>query len=162
LPVRVKTALSAGVVKRSARRTGRRRQRRGRVRLLDRSPVRFGQTARVSGRLADASGGPIAGADVLAFERLRRTGSSFRLIARLRTTSDGRFSYLAPAGASRTLLFRYPGTATVRPASHTIKLLVAASSTIAVSRHFALNGETITFSGRLRGQPAPESGKYVE
>jgi hypothetical protein len=31
-----------------------------------------------------------------------------------------------------------------------------------VSQHFALNGETVTFNGRLRGLRPPDGGKLVE
>jgi hypothetical protein len=153
LPVRVRTNLRAGVPKRS-KQTG--------VRLLGRAHVPFGQRVRVSGQLVDAGGAPIADAEVLVLQMPHLDGSRFSPLASLRTSAGGRFSYIAAPGPSRTLLLRYPGTSTVRPATREVTLLVAASSTIGVSQHFALNGETVTFSGRLRGGSVPAGGKLVE
>jgi hypothetical protein len=153
LPIRIKTAIRAGVPRRSKR---------GRVRLLGRAHVAFGRRVRVSGRLTDRSGAPLTDAQVLVFQVPRQDGAKFSPLATLRTSGSGGFSYLAAPGPSRTLLLRYPGTTTIRPSSSEVSLLVPAASTFRVSRHFALNGETVTFRGRLRGRPVPASGKLVE
>jgi hypothetical protein len=92
----------------------------------------------------------------------RQDGARPSALATLSTSASGRFSYVAPAGPSRVLVFRYPGTSTVRPATKEVALLVPAATSLRVSRHFALNGETVTFSGRLRGGPIAASGKLVE
>jgi hypothetical protein len=162
LPVRIKTLLKVGIVKRAHRQPGRRKSKRERVQVLKRSRISFGHRARLVGRLTDASGAAIADADVLAFQAPRTNGASFTLVATLKTSSAGRFTYIAPKGTSRTLRFRYRGTATVRPATGDAVLLVAASTTFRTGRHFALNGESVTFSGRLRGGSVPPGGKLIE
>jgi hypothetical protein len=161
LPVRVATRLRVGVVKRSRRGRGRAR-RRQRARVLARSHVGFGRRARVAGRLTNGSGAPITDAQVLVSQAFRAEGATFSPLAAVRTSGGGRFSYLAASGASRTLRFRYPGAPTVRPATREVSLLVPARTTLRVSQHFALNGETVTFSGRLKGRPLPAAGKLVE
>jgi hypothetical protein len=163
LPVRVKTHLRAGVVKRSAVRKRRGRERRRRAaRLLTRSRARFGKSVPIAGSVRGAGGRPIAGAEVMVSQAQRKEGATFTLLARLRTSSTGHLSYLVPKGPSRILRLRYPGAPTVRPATTDVKILVSGTTSLAVGRHFALNGETVTFSGRVRGRPIPPSGKLVE
>jgi hypothetical protein len=43
-----------------------------------------------------------------------------------------------------------------------MSLLVRAKTTLRVSQTFALNGEAVAFSGRVRGRPLPNGGKLVE
>jgi hypothetical protein len=50
----------------------------------------------------------------------------------------------------------------VRPARTEVRVLVPARSSIAVSKRFALNGQTVRFRGRLRGGPIPEGGKLID
>jgi hypothetical protein len=163
LPLRITTHLRAGVLTRSRQPRGRRGNGKRRVlRLRTRSRVPFGRRVRVSGKLTGGRGGPISDAQVLVSQRPRREGAGLSALASLRASGSGRFSYLVPAGPSRTLVLRYPGTATVSPATREVLLLVPASTTLRASRRFALNGETVTFSGRLRGEPIPNGGKLVE
>jgi hypothetical protein len=63
---------------------------------------------------------------------------------------------------SRTLRFVYPGTPLILPAQSSVDLVVPAVSTLRVSRHRVLNGETVTFSGRVRSLPIPPGGKLVQ
>jgi hypothetical protein len=91
-----------------------------------------------------------------------RTEGRFEPLAWLRTDADGRFSYRAGAGPSRTLRFRWHGTGTARPASADVDVAVPARSTIRVDRRRVRNGESVTFSGRLTGRPLPEGGKLVD
>lgn len=147
LPARTKTFLRARIAK---------SDRRGRSR------VRFGRRARIAGRLTSAGRGPIAGASVVVLQMPRRDGATFTQLATVTSSRTGRFSYRAPAGTTRTLRFRHPGSPTIRPATRDVPLRVAASTTFGVSERFALNGETVTFSGRLRSGPVPAAGKIVE
>jgi hypothetical protein len=78
------------------------------------------------------------------------------------TDSSGRFSYGARTGPSRTVRFEYGGTRTTRPARAEVRILVRAGSSIAVNRRFALNGQTVSFHGRLRGGPVPDGGKLID
>jgi hypothetical protein len=114
----------------------------------------------VHGRLT-ASGGPVPGAAVTVLSR-PRTGGEFQPVASLRTDADGRLSFRARSGPSRTLRFRWAGTGTARPASADIEVAVPARTSIRVDRRRVRNGESVTFSGRLAGRPLPEGGKLVD
>ena len=162
LPLRAKTHLRAGVVRNRRPKPGRVRPKRTGRRLSKHAVVRFGRRARIAGVLTDARGIPITDAQIQISQAHRSEGAPFRSVGTVRTSGSGRFSYLAPAGPSRSLWFRYPGTATVRPATRGVRLSVPASITIKASRHLALNGESVTFGGRLRGRPLPVGGKLVE
>ena len=120
--------------------------------------IRNGTT--VHGRLT-ANGGPVTGGSVTVLSR-PRTGGAFDPVATLRTDADGRLSFKAGAGPSRTLRFRWAGTGTARPAATGIDVLVPARSSITVDRRRVLNGGSVTFSGRLVGRPLPDGGKLVD
>ena len=162
LPVRVKTYLRVGVVRHRRSTRARGRSKRASERLHSRARVGFGRRVRIRGLLTDASRAPITDAQIHIAQASRSERAAFGPVGTVRTSGSGRFSYLAPAGTSRALRFRYPGAATIRPATQDVKLLVPASSTLKVSQRFALNGEAVAFTGRLRGQPLPASGKLVE
>jgi hypothetical protein len=160
LPVRIKTRLRVGV--RRVRVTGHGKRRTRRVRLLAQSRVAYGRRARVSGRLTAADGNPLADVEIRVWHAPRQNGAGFTPVATLKTSATGRFTYVAPPGASRTLRFRYEGTPTIRARSTDVGVLVAARTTFRVDRRSVLNGESVTFSGRLRGQPVPAGGKLIE
>jgi hypothetical protein len=115
---------------------------------------------RVHGRLT-ANGGPVPNTTVTVLSR-PRTGGLFEPIATLRTDPDGRVSYRAGSGPSRTLRFRWAGTGTARPAAADIEVRVPARSSIEVDRRRVRNGDSVTFRGRLAGRPLPEGGKLVD
>ena len=78
------------------------------------------------------------------------------------TDGSGRFTFKALAGPSRTLRFRYPGTAIVRARTTEVDIRVRAASTIGVNRRRVVNGEDIVLRGRIRGGPLPSVGKLVQ
>jgi hypothetical protein len=160
LPVRIKTLLRVGVRRVSIRGRGKRRTRH--VRLLGQSRLAYGRRARLSGRLTAGDGNPLADVELRVWQAPRQDGAGFAPVATLKTSATGRFTYVAPPGTSRTLRFRYEGTPTIRARSTDVRLLVGARTTLKVNRHSVLNGETVTFAGRLRGQPVPAGGKLIE
>ena len=91
-----------------------------------------------------------------------RTGGAFAPLASVRTDADGRLSIPAGRGPSRTLRFRWAGTDTAKPASADAQVLVPARTSITLDRRRVLNGEAVTFSGRLLGRPLPDGGKLVD
>jgi hypothetical protein len=113
IPLREKTSLRAGIPH-TSKRAG--------TRLVDQARVRFGKRVRVAGALSDPRGDPIGGAPVLVAQVFRQDGARPTALATLRTSASGRFSYVAPAGPSRVLVFRYPGTSTVWPATKEVAL----------------------------------------
>ena len=77
------------------------------------------------------------------------------------SSSAGRFSFKARSGPSRTLRFRYLGTTTTLPRNGDVDVQVRAAVTINTDRRELRNGESLQFSGRLRGEPIPEKGKLL-
>jgi hypothetical protein len=109
-----------------------------------------------------AGGAPVAGATVEVWSRPSMTGASSTLVRRLRTSSLGGFAYTVPAGPSRTLRFRYAGSAALRPAAGDAAVRVPAAVSIRASRRSVRNGQTVAFGGRLRGRPIPATGRVVD
>lgn len=159
LPVRIKTRMRVGK-RRTLRARGARRGRR--VAYLRRPLVGQGRRVRIHGRLTAPGGNALAEVDVEVAARLAITGVDFQPVATLKTSRTGRFSYLVPAGPSRILRFRYPGAAKIRPQTREIHVRVRGESTVHVDRRRVVNGEPVTFSGRLRGGFVPGSGKLLE
>jgi hypothetical protein len=152
LPIRLKTRLRVGTVRRGARR----------VRYRSNFRVGYGRATRFRGRLTTRDRNPIQDAEVLVFSQARRDGAPMRLVATLKTSRRGGFSFRAPKGVSRTIRFRYGGTGTIRTATRNVGLLVRAGSSIRTGRRRYVNGETAEFRGRLRGRGIPAEGKLVE
>jgi hypothetical protein len=166
LPLRVTTSVQAGVVgKRRVRRTVRRHGKPHKVTrtvrvLKPQAKVEFGRRMRFAGRLLDRAGKPIAAAPVRVYSRSPegREGP----LATLTTDAEGRFGLSLRARASSRLRFVYPGTATTLPVEDAVTLLVKARSSFSVTPNHVLNGQSVTFSGRVRGRPLPARGKLVE
>ncbi len=143
-------------VRRRDKRTGAKR----RVRLQRAIRVRPGGEAQVAGQLVNRDGDGIPGAEIRVL-----SGSSTspeQLVAVLQTDSEGRYRYSAAGSSSRTLRFVYSGSPLVLPAERTITMTVPARTSLRVNRRRVLNGQAVTFSGRLRTQPPPTGGKLVE
>lgn len=157
MPVRLKTRLVAGVLRHV-------RGRHGKVHgvLRPRARVPYGGRVRMRGRLLTSDGTPFPDAPVAVLQQLRQPGATPTPVASLKTTRSGRFSYLAPKGASRSVLFRYAGTSTIRAVTRPVQLGVPGSTTIHGGRRTFVNGETMRFRGRLRGGGIPPAGKLVE
>lgn len=156
LPVRVVTQIKAG----AASRTTKHRHRR--TAWDTRLHLRFGRGVRLGGRLMTADGNPIAGSEVLVHTRERRPNTPWVAVAALKTSRRGYFAYRAPQGASRTVGFRFGGTATIRPSIRLVQLIVPAKSTIHVKRAHLINGEYVHLRGRVLGGVIPHGGKLVE
>lgn len=150
LPVRVITRIKAGAASASLRRA--------------RPVVRtqFGHPIRLSGRLRTAEGNPIANSDVLVYARDQVPGAPWTAVASVKTSRHGFFTYRAPKGVSRTIRFRFGGTATIRPSLRHIKILVPAKTTIRPDHTRLLNGEYVHLRGRVLGGRVPSGGKLVE
>ncbi|MGN6216301.1 MAG: hypothetical protein ACTHN7_05005 [Solirubrobacterales bacterium] len=166
LPLRTTTAMKAGVVdKRIVTRKGKK----GKVRrtvLEPRVKVSFGRRVRVGGRLVNSAGHPLSGAKVLVYtqrmEGKEPVAGTEELEGAVTTDADGSFVYPVEARSSRQFRFVYEGTATILPVEDRATLLVKATSTFSVAPDHILNGESVTFSGRVRGRPLPAQGKLVE
>jgi hypothetical protein len=160
LPLRITTRLVAGRPKR-VRARGSRGARRYRIVLVDRPQSRYGRTIPLRGRLTTPGANPLAGREIEVFELATIPGATWRRIATVATSRTGRFTFKALRGPSRILRFRYPGTETIRGRSAEVSLRVRAATSLRASRRNVVNGEEVTFRGRLKGQPIPP-GKLVE
>ncbi|MDQ3871511.1 MAG: hypothetical protein M3301_07860 [Chloroflexota bacterium] len=166
LPLRVKSALSAGVprrrvVRRLVRRRGKHRRARRRVtRYLRRAHVRLGRRVRLGGALRNSDGQPLAGQRVYVYSRSETAPE--RLAGTVTTDSRGRYGYIARGTSSRTLRFVYQGTRLMLPAQREVSLIVPAASTLRASPRRLLNGQRVVFRGRVLSLPVPAPGKLVE
>ena len=105
---------------------------------------------------------PLAGAGIDVSARLAVPGSQLQPVGTVTTSRTGRFSYLVPRGPSRVYQFSYAGLPKVRPQTRRVEVRVRAASTIRADRRRVVNGEPVTFSGRVRGGFVPPAGKLVE
>lgn len=161
LPVRIKTRLSVGKVKRIRARGARGKRHTRRV-LIVKPLARFGRTIRLNGRLTTPGGNPLVDREIEVSEQMALPGAMPRRIASVRTSRTGRFTFKALRGPSRILRFRYRGTGTIRARTSAVDLRIQASSTMRPSQRRVRNGEYVTFRGRVRGRPLPLAGKLVE
>lgn len=161
LPVRIRSRL---VVGRAGRRMcrGRGKRRRCRHRLVARPSVRYGRSVRLHGRLTLPGRQPVANAELEVWEQIELPGAAWRRLSSVRASRTGRFSFRTPKGPARTLRFRYPGTSTIRPRNGDVDLRVRARTSLRSSKRRVVNGEYMTFRGRVRGEPLPANGKLVE
>jgi hypothetical protein len=166
LPLRIATSMRAGVVQkrkvlRTVRRGGEKREVRRTITVLEQAAkVAFGRRVRLAGRLVNRAGHPLASAKLLIYSRV--AGGGEQLEGDVTTNAHGDFSYVVEARSSRRFRFLYPGTATILPAEDTANLLVKAYSTFAVEPSKILNGDSVVFSGRVKGRPLPEGGKLLQ
>ncbi len=164
LPLRVASTMRAGkaqtkVVRRRVRRHGKRRTLKRRTTTYRSSArVAYGRTVRLRGRLSNSHGDPISG-PVAVYEQSPVAPS--RLVAIVPAGAKGRFAYRARGTTSKTVTFVYLGTGTVLPASRQVRVAVPASSTMRASKRKLLNGQRLTFSGRVRTRPIPAAGKLL-
>ena len=103
-------------------------------------------------------GAPVRGL-APARSRRRRLGAAS---GRVTTSQTGRFTYLARRGPARTIRFRYPGTPMIRGRNGDVALRVRAATTLRPNRRSVINGEYVTFRGRLQGGWIPPAGALVE
>lgn len=153
LPARAASRVVLAQRRRCTRRPG------GRKRCVSGGPVQ-GNGHRIRGELL-AADRPVAGAAIAVLAE-PRSGGGFGRVATVVTDAGGSFSFASGSGPSRTVRFRYDGTRLIRPAAADLRILVRAGSSIAVDRRFALNGEAVSFRGRLARGPVPDGGKLID
>ncbi|HXN36955.1 MAG TPA: hypothetical protein VN892_02860 [Solirubrobacteraceae bacterium] len=116
---------------------------------------------RVTGRLLNAQGLPIAGASLDVLQQV--DGATLELIGRARTGSDGTFVASVPGGPSRMIEIAYRAFSTDTGYAAVAKLAesVDAGVQLGVSPQRTGSEGTITLSGRVLG-PVPSQGVVVE
>jgi hypothetical protein len=160
LPLRIRTRLVVGRPTRVRARDSHGRTRYRTV-LVVKPRANFGNTIPLSGRLTTPGGNPLAGAVVEVSQRVKLRSAPWKRIAMVRTSRTGRFRFRALRGPSRRLRFRYPGTAKIRARSTDVDLGVRARTSIRANRGHVVNGEDVTFQGRLRGREYGSVGKTI-
>jgi hypothetical protein len=118
-----------------------------------RRTVGYGRRIGIGGRLRNAGGSPIAGAELIVLTRDLRRGASTIVRKTLTTRSDGSFSYRAAASASRLIQFGWRSHVndTRFATSGYLTLYARASARLAVSTRRPRVGRRITVSGQMRG-----------
>jgi hypothetical protein len=159
LPIRLGSRLRAGKPGRTChRRAGKRRCH---AVLRTRPGVGVSRTVKLLGRLT-SRGQPIGDQPLELWQRLKFPGAAWQRIGSVTTGARGGFTYTAGAGPARRLRFRYPGTPYVRGDNAGVQLRVKARTSARASRRTVINGEYVTFSGRLQGGWLPNNGVLVE
>ena len=130
--------------------------------LVSSLKVKFGGKAKLKGTLTTAAGAPIADGEVDVITTPKADGQLPRLIGGVRTDKTGAFSYTAPAGTSRSVVFRFRGLGDFRRSEGTVGLLVPGSATLRSNRRRVANGQSVMFSGKVLGKPLPSRGKVVD
>ncbi len=126
--------------------------------------VKYGKRVPITGRLVGPSGAPIAGALLAVQVQTAIPGASMADAAQVVTGADGRFTYTAPAGPSRTVRFGYRTyTADTSFADTTdVHLLVSAGVTMKATLKTVHNKHATVFKGRLLGKPIAKRGVVVD
>jgi 5-hydroxyisourate hydrolase-like protein (transthyretin family) len=117
---------------------------------------------RVSSRLLDANGQPIAGARIDVLQRVAET-SQTQLVARAITGADGSFSVLVPSGPSRMIDIAYRAFAgdPVYAAQTEVFESVAAGVQLRITPRRTTPTGAVVFAGRVLG-PIPSHGVVAE
>ncbi len=160
IPVRLRSRLSVGA--RGARRCrGHGRRRSCRYKLRGLVSVRYLGAKRLYGRLM-VGREPVRDAEIEVWAQPKLPGAPLERVDTVRTSRSGRFSIQARKGPARLLRFRYAGTNGVRSDVANVRMAVRGLTTFRPSRRLVVNGEYVTFRGRVRGRPLPPRGKLVE
>jgi hypothetical protein len=122
--------------------------------------MRLGAQANVVGRLVDGAGQGIPNAELQVLSRTPIHPE--QVVAAVSTDSQGGFRYSAPASMNRWLRFAFAGSSRVLPTSGEVSVAVPAETSLHADRRRLLNGQAVSFSGRLRAVPAPFASKLVE
>jgi len=126
--------------------------------------TRYGQAARIAGRLTAPGGVPIAGAQIDVLATPAYVGATATPMAVAHTAADGRFDVRIPGGgSSRWLRLSYSARVgeAHAAATRTLTLTVRAGIGLTISPRTASVGGSIFFRGRLLGGPVPRDGKQL-
>jgi hypothetical protein len=175
-PLKRQTKIVAGfggkrlVWQRCKRDGPRRRCRRETIESFERRPatraVPYGRRTSFGGRLTASTGAPLAGLSVEIVETFVPGSTLPRRTTIVQTAADGTFLTRLPAGPSRQIEARFPGTKTLtRTDARTVGLDVLGGVRLHASSAAArIGGAPVIFSGSLGdlGASIPTSGRPVQ
>lgn len=115
----------------------------------------------IRGQVVNDAGMPIGAAKLVS--AWQQAGGRWIAKTGVTTLADGRFVYILPMGASRSVRFIYFafGDSTSYAVSNTITQLVQAPVTMRVSPSRTRNGQTVRFSGSVGRDGLPSRGVLV-
>jgi hypothetical protein len=127
--------------------------------------IGYRRSAKVAGRLVDASGKPLANQEVTVVEYFGPGALIDRRVRTVETDSDGLWGERLPAGPSRSVRAIYEGTSRyLTDQAKAGKLRVKTRATLHLSRHRVPEGHRVVFRGRVAHRAAriPAGGKLIE
>src|SRR4051794_6697497 len=126
--------------------------------------AKFGKRVPISGKLVGPEGTPIANAILEIQTRTAIPGAAVASAGKVVTGSDGRFTYVAPAGPSRVVRIAYRSHSADSSFADTsdVTLLVKAGVTIKAKPKVVHNRHATVFTGRLLGKPISKRGVVVD
>jgi hypothetical protein len=132
------------------------------ARLAKAASANYGQLVRVRGTLKSPEGNPMQGVDVQAWTQIKDGVTPPRLIATVKTSRKGAFSFLVRKGPSRSIKIRYAGTEQIRSATENLNLNVRSKTSMRPNHRRRVNGESVRFHGRIKTGRIPKGGKLIE
>ena len=158
LPVRSAASIRVGL---STRRCTKARKRpRCSTRLVATPTLDYGRKVALHGELRIGEKPSPGRLDV--WRQMKAPGAVWEHAGSVEASATGRFRFLVPPGPARLYRFGYAGAPTARGATEIVDAQVRAATTFKPSRRNVVNGEYITFRGRLKGGHIPPGGKLVE
>jgi hypothetical protein len=115
-------------------------------RLARAAYARYGQLVRVRGRLRSPEGNPLQDVEVQAWTQIRDGITPPRLIATVKTSRTGSFTFLVRKGPSRAIKIRYNGTTQIRGVTKNLSLNVRSATSIRSNHKRVVNGEAIRWA----------------
>lgn len=122
--------------------------------------LRYGQSSVVTGTLKTKHGVAIANAPIQVRQTPLTAGAT-KTLATIHTDASGDFSYVIPAGPSRTITLLYNGTPILRTSSDVAQERTNGSETLTVPKAI-WPGKKITIKGQLRGGFVSQQGAIVQ
>ena len=133
----------------------------GHARATSRATVRSGGSVLVRGRVTTLEGRSVAGQRVLIQQRIGTR--DWRVRAVRHSDLDGNVFAKLAVGTSRTIrLVAEESESTIEARSRSLTISVPAGVTLRASRRSLRNGQSVTFTGRLKGALVPRKGRELE
>jgi len=127
--------------------------------------IGYGQISKVSGRLVNAAGSPLAHQEITVIEHFAEGALLNRRVRTVQTDADGLWGERLPAGPSRKVTASYAGNQRYLSGDHAIGTLhVKTRATFRLSRRRVPEGRHVVFHGRVGhlGARVPAGGKLIE